>query len=292
MVDIVRQLNGRFGLDFSKYRPSTISRRVGRRMMNHSLTDTKEYSALLERDPREQEALFHDLLISVTEFFRDPESFCFLNDEVIPKLLEEKGSGPVRVWSAGCATGEEAYSLAILLKEAAGRVGFDGDISIFATDVRGCSLEKASKGTYDGDHLKNIAPERLERWFKQNGRSYRISDELREAVVFAPQNLIADLPLFKMDLVSCRNVLIYLKPEVQARVISSLHLGMTERGYLFLGSSEGIGQHCKGLEMRNSRHKVFRKSAPEGELDIDGRICPNKTFLANDGMDALRHATS
>ncbi len=250
-----------YGLDFSPYRRSTVGRRIRRRMEFRQVPELTAYAAILSGDPDELELLYKDLLIGVTEFFRDRQAFRFLEQEVIPRLfLTLQREEELRVWSAACATGEEAYSLAILLLEQAERCGYSGKITIFATDVHKCSLEAASQGYYDGEQLANVSPERLGKFFKKEGHDlYRVTTELRKLVLFAPHNLLSDPPFTRLDLVCCRNLLIYFQPAVQEKVVSLFHFALKKEGVLFLGSSEGVGAFSGEFEVMAGEYKLFRK---------------------------------
>ena len=250
-----------YNLDFSKYKGSTVGRRIRRRMEFRQIPEVSDYATIVSGDQGELELLYKDLLIGVTEFFRDKQSFEFLEQEVMPRLFANLKRGEdLRVWSAACATGEEAYSLAILLTEKAEEIGFLGKITVFATDVHKTSLEFASQGLYDRARLTNVTPERLERFFKKEGGDlFRITSELRKLVVFAPHNLLNDPPFTRLDLVCCRNLLIYFQAEIQEKVISLFHFALKIDSILFLGSSEGLGAFVGEFEVIANQHKLFRK---------------------------------
>ncbi|MEI6206467.1 MAG: chemotaxis protein CheB [Desulfuromonadales bacterium] len=250
-----------YNLDFSKYKGSTVGRRIRRRMEFRQIPEVTDYAAIVSGDQGELELLYKDLLIGVTEFFRDKQAFQFLEQEVIPRLFANLNRGEdLRVWSAACATGEEAYSLAILMAEKAEEIGFMGKITVFATDVHRTSLDFASQGLYDRAKLTNVSPERMERYFKKEGIDlFRVTSELRKLVVFAPHNLLNDPPFTRLDLVCCRNLLIYFQSEVQERVISLFHFALKKDGVLFLGSSEGLGAFVGEFEVIANQHKLFRK---------------------------------
>ena len=260
-AEVFALLRRSYHLDFSKYKGATVGRRVKRRMEFRQIPGVADYAAILSADPVEMEALYKDLLIGVTEFFRDKQTFQFLENEIIPKLFAELRIGEdLRVWSAACATGEEAYSLAILLAERAEDNGFMGKITVFASDVHKASLDFASQGLYDRERLANVKPERLERFFKKEmGGLFRVTSELRKMVVFAPHNLLKDPPFTRLDLVCCRNLLIYFQPAVQEKVISLFHFALKTNSVLFLGSSEGLGTFADEFEVVASQHKMFRK---------------------------------
>jgi chemotaxis methyl-accepting protein methylase len=254
-------LRRRFSLDFSKYKPATVDRRISRRLEVHQLQRIEDYVQRLESDPHELDLLFSDLLIGVTEFFRDAEAFACLERQVLPTLFEAASAGELRVWVAACATGEEAYSLAILLHEHATAVGYRGRISVFATDAHRRSLEVASAGLYEEAQLRGVSAERRARYFTPEGPGgFKVRAELRRMIVFAPQNLLNDPPFTKMDLVSCRNLLIYFQPEAQARAIATLNFALRLNGALFLASSEGLGVFADDFATVSAPHKLFRKT--------------------------------
>lgn len=254
-------LRRHYNLDFSKYKASTVGRRIRRRMDFRQIHEVSDYVAIVAGDQDELEHLYKDLLIGVTEFFRDKQAFHFLEQEVIPRLFDNLQHGDdLRVWSAGCATGEEAYSLAILLAEKVVDLDYRGKVTVFATDVHKSSLEFASQGLYDRAKLTNVSPERLERFFKKEGNDlYRVTSDLRKMVVFAPHNLLNDPPFTRLDLVCCRNMLIYFQSSIQERVISLFHFALKTNGILFLGSSEGLGSFVAEFEVIANQYKLFRK---------------------------------
>ncbi len=260
-AEVFALLRRSYHLDFSKYKGATVGRRVKRRMEFRQIPEVSDYAAILSGDPLEMEALYKDLLIGVTEFFRDRQTFQYLENEILPKLFADLGKGEdLRVWSAACATGEEAFSLAILLLERADATGFMGKITVFASDVHKTSLDVASQGLYDRERLTNVTPERLERFFnKEIGGLFRVNSEVRKMVVFAPHNLLKDPPFTRLDLVCCRNLLIYFQPAVQEKVISLFHFALKTKGVLFLGSSEGLGTFADEFDTIASQHKMFRK---------------------------------
>ncbi len=272
---MVELLRSRLGLDFNLYRPGTVERRIRRRMSLCETSDPVAYAALLADDPAELDLLRQDLLIGVTEFFREPEAFAWLAERVLPEMLSEPGREEFRVWCAGCATGEEAYSIAILLDECARAAGFAGRLSVFATDVHPRALEIASQGAYEENKLGGLGPERIARHFilDREGRR-RVSPELRSRVVFAPHDVLVDPPFTRIDLVVCRNLLIYLEPEAQERAIARFHNALRASGVLFLGASESPGQHASAFEVLDARHKLFRKSE-DRRLPLSPRRVPN-----------------
>jgi len=260
---IVALLKTRAGFDFGPYKKGTLSRRIHRRMGLRHVEQVGDYLQLLRNDPKEVKSLFKDLLIGVTTFFREPQAWECLTQEVIPRLVREKGPGTaLRVWVPGCATGQEAYSIAMVLVEQMQAAQVSHEIQIFASDVERDALDAARAATYPESIAVDVSPERLRRFFTKVNGSYRVNKELREAVVFAEQNLITDPPFSKLDLISCRNLLIYLEEEVQRRIISLLHFALAEGGYLFLGPAETIGPAEDLFEPLSKKWRVYRRIGP------------------------------
>jgi two-component system, chemotaxis family, CheB/CheR fusion protein len=256
ILDHVQIVTGR---NFSAYKKATIIRRLKRRMLQRGLTDFEGYKKYLVSTPSEAETLSKDFLIGVTGFFRDSEAFKELENKVIPEIIDRKNKDDVvKVWVAGCSTGEEAYSLAILLKEYLVKAKKDIEVKIFASDIDKSALEFAGKGVYDEQVVQNIAPEYLSRYFLKTGTKYKILPELRKMVIFAPHDLINDPPFSRIDLVSCRNVLIYLGPELQRKLLSVFHFSLNLGGYLVLGSSENIGELKNSFADVSPKWKIFK----------------------------------
>jgi len=261
---VLALLHTRMGFDFRGYRKGMLTRRIERRMSLNHCNQIADYLAFLGEHPDEVTKLFRDLLISVTNFFRDPEAFQTLETEVIaPLVCAREPEAPLRVWSAGCATGEEPYSLGLLLLEQLAAAQKSCQVQIFATDVDEDALEVARQGTYPESIAADVSPERLGRFFTRvDDASYQVSKPLREIVIFARQNLISDAPFSKLDLIVCRNLLIYLEPEVQKKVVSLLHFSLNERGFLFLGPSETIGRHIDLFEPVSKKWRIYRRIGP------------------------------
>ncbi|WP_373500055.1 chemotaxis protein CheB [Desulfococcus sp.] len=238
-------LRAHTGHDFSQYKPSTVHRRIERRMAIHQIETMDGYVKFLQQTPIEVEALFRDMLIGVTSFFRDPAAFEAIQEQILPKLFSGKSSNCViRVWSAGCSTGEEAYSLAILLAELQEKLKQSFKVQIFATDIDSQSIVTARAGLYPASIDADISPERLARFFsvEPDGSFYRIHKNIRDMVVFSEQNVIKDPPFSKLDLISCRNLLIYMGAELQKKIIPLFHYALNPCGFLFLGTSESVGE--------------------------------------------------
>lgn len=260
MSNIFALLHQRYRIDFASYRTTTVSRRVERRLQFLGETSLSDYAARLENDEPEVEVLYHDLLIGVTRFFRDAEAYERLSTHVIPEIFERhENHQPIRAWVAACATGEEAYSIAILFDEEAQRRGWQGDIKIFATDVHEHSVQYASTGVFSAEQLHGIETERIENYFVRTGNDYMVAPILRQLVVFAHHNLMRDPPFTKLDLVSCRNMLIYLQSESQRKVISLLHFGLRPGGALILGPSESPGELQDEFQCVDLHWRIYRK---------------------------------
>lgn len=260
MTPIYRMLRETYGIDFSHYKPATVVRRTERRVELCHADDLDNYIYRLRGDGRELDALYHDLLIGVTGFFRDEDAFLSLEEHVLPQLIVNLPPGEeLRAWVAGCATGEEAYSLAILVHEQFERLGRPCSARIFATDVHRSSLERAGAGLYDERAVAGVSRERLSKYFSHNGDGYHVSTDLRQMVVFAPHNIIKDAPFTRLDLITCRNLLIYLQPTAQKKALCLFHFGLKTGGALFLGPSESPGEISNEFDMIDQRWKLFRK---------------------------------
>lgn len=268
---LFQYLQEQTGHDFSLYKRSTISRRLQRRMAVCQVQNIGKYLALLRENSEEVLALFRDLLIGVTHFFRDPRAFQVLESEVIPKLLSGKAPrSPIRIWVPGCSTGEEAYSIAILLQEYFEKQEESCPVQIFATDIDGRAIAKARAGFYPAKIVGDISKERLSRFFvrEQDGSGYRILKTIRDMLVFSEQDLVAHPPFSRLDLISCRNLLIYLSQDLQKRVMPLFHYALNSRGYLFLGPSETVGELSSYFTILDRQAKIFQKTdAPSGSWD-------------------------
>jgi two-component system CheB/CheR fusion protein len=258
MEMVFRMLRDGHGIDFRYYKPATVVRRIERRLLLNNAPDLQEYIERLTTDPEELNELYKDLLIGVTRFFRDREAFESLEFDLLPNLLQQCGE-ECRVWVAGCATGEEAYSLAILLKEQAEALSRKVPIKVFASDVHRTSLEAASAGVFAAEKVADLPPERLARYFLRRPEGYQVAPEVRKMVVFAHHNVLKDAPFTKLDLISCRNLLIYLEPAAQKKVLSLFHFGLRPGGTLFLGPSETPGELEEEFEALDAHWKLYRK---------------------------------
>ncbi|WP_371192528.1 chemotaxis protein CheB [Glaciecola sp. SC05] len=263
MGEIFNILKMKSDIDFSKYKPSTIARRIERRMTIKQINALPDYLTLLFKDSYEVKILSKELLIGVTRFFRDHDAFKKLADDVIPDIVtKSKPNALIRVWVAACSSGEEAYSIAILLHEEVEKQGLKRDIKVFATDVNSDAITEASAGIYGEDVMHDIDADILTKHFnKYPTGGYQVSQRVRHSVVFASHNMIMDPPFSNIDLVTCRNVLIYFQPSAQKRVLSSLHFALKKDSYLFLGSSENLGELSQYFHTVSERQKIFKKNS-------------------------------
>jgi two-component system, chemotaxis family, CheB/CheR fusion protein len=253
-------LRTRTGHDFTEYKERTFQRRVQRRMQVVQTAKLEDYADRLRHQPEEVTALFRDLLIGVTEFFRDQAAFRVLETAVIPRLFEDKGlDDEIRVWVAGCSTGEEAYSIAILLREQIEKLPSPPAVQIFATDIDEAALSVARAARYPANVVKSVPAERLQRFFVQDSGSYRVVKELREMCIFAVHSLIRDPPFSRLDLISCRNLLIYLKPSLQAQIVPLVHYALRPGGFVFLGSSESVSRYNELFTTLDRKARLFRR---------------------------------
>ena len=251
-------LRSHMGVDFSQYRDTTLKRRIQRRMVVRTRHKLSDYIELLEKDRDEINALFNDLLINVTSFFRDPEMFETLKSRIFPEILKT-GPQTIRVWVTACSTGQEAYSIAILLLEFLEQKPNAPAIQIFATDISETTVEKGRRGYYTEGIETEVSPERLRRFFTKEDGGYRISKTIRDLCVFARQNVTSDPPFSRMDLVCCRNLLIYLTPALQRHVISTFHYALNPGGHLVLGNSETVGANSDLFELLDRKHRIYSK---------------------------------
>jgi len=256
-------------VDFTHYKPSTVERRISRRMVLHKVESIDHYVKYLQETPDEVHALFEDMLINVTGFFRDPELFDVLKQKVFPRLAEEKpAETPIRVWVPGCSTGEEAYSIAIALLEFFGAQELQSPIQIFGTDISDAALETARAGHYAPNIVADVSPERLGRFFSGDESGYQISKTVRDACVFANQNVTKDPPFSHIDLLSCRNLLIYLGPVLQERTIPTFHFALKPTGFLVLGTAETIGGFSDLFSVSDRKYKIYTKKPTAPQLPI------------------------
>ncbi len=257
--EIFMQLKIRTGHDFSNYKRPTLLRRIVRRINVHNLPDLPAYTAVLHEHPEETHALLKDLLISVTNFFRDKEAFTYLEQHVIPRIFEGKTSeDQIRIWIAGCATGEEAYSVAILCAEQLMGILDAPKVQIFATDIDEAAISVAREGLYSINDAADVSPDRLRQFFTPDGDDFRVRREIREMVLFATHNFLKDPPFSKLDLVCCRNVLIYLNSTAQERVIETFHFALKPKKYLFLGTSESVDSANDLYAILSRDHHIFQ----------------------------------
>jgi two-component system CheB/CheR fusion protein len=284
MKKIFILLRGQTGHDFSQYKPSTIRRRIERRLAVHQIETMDDYVKYLQQTPAEGEALFRDLLIGVTNFFRDHEAFKALEEQAVPKLFANKpASGVIRIWLPGCSTGEEAYSIAILLQECMEVRKQSLTVQIFATDIDSRAIATARAGVYPASIAADISPERLARFFtaEPGGSTLRIHKGIRDMVVFSEQNVIKNPPFSKLDLISCRNLMIYMGGDLQKKLILLFHYALNPGGMLFLGTSETIGEFDDLFAVLDRKSKLYqRREDIHGAQSVAlGRFLPPMTAM-------------
>jgi two-component system CheB/CheR fusion protein len=262
--DILATLRTRTGHDFSQYKRATLLRRLERRLQVNQLRNVQQYRDFIAEHASESQALLRDLLISVTSFFRDPAAWKAMEERAIPELLKGREGGNLRVWVAGCATGEEVYTLAMLLQERLQAMAKPPTINIFATDIDEEALAFARSGLYPESITDQMPPERLRQFFVREQGGYRVQKQLREMVMFAVHNVIQDPPFSRLDLVCCRNLLIYLARHVQAKVLELLHFSMKADGLLFLGMSESVDEANDGFIVLDKASRIFMQQPRAG----------------------------
>jgi two-component system, chemotaxis family, CheB/CheR fusion protein len=263
--NVLTLLRLRTGNDFSQYRRPTLLRRIVRRMQVHELHDLNAYLAFLRENADEIVALLRDLLITVTNFFRDHDAFGVLEHEIVPQLFQGKGpNDQIRIWCAGCATGEEAYSIAILMAEHAARFAESPKIQIFASDIDDRAILLAREARYPETITLDISPTRVRQFFSREGDHYQLKKQIRETVLFATHNVLRDPPFSKLDLVSCRNLLIYLNHDMQEQVLEIFHFALKQDGFLFLGGSESAENVPSLYTPVDKRHRIYRRRAAVG----------------------------
>ncbi|MFI5890091.1 CheR family methyltransferase [Actinoplanes sp. NPDC051513] len=280
------------GFDFTGYKRSSLTRRVDRRMAQIPIASYHEYQDYLEVHPEEFTALFNTILINVTAFFRDPEAWEHLRAEVLEPLVAAKAPGtPIRLWSAGCASGEEAYTLAMLLCEILGPEAFRDRVKLYATDVDEEQLTEARQGSYGQQAVAAVPPELLERYFERAGDRYVFRKDLRRSLIFGRNDLVQDAPISRIDVLTCRNTLMYFNAETQARILGRFHFALLGGGALFLGKAEMLLSHPHLFQPSDLKRRIFRKVprliAPIGSALADAPI-PDRSRLT--GLDQLRDA--
>lgn len=278
---ILDLLNEASGVDFGSYKSSTLLRRIQRRMQALGITDPRIYAERLRSSPKDIQALYDDLLIGVTRFFRDPGAITALTELVLPRVLARAGTGPIRAWVAGCSTGEEAYTVAILIAEGLASAGLARDFRVFATDIDGKALESAKAGEFSNEAIKWLPASVRTKYFLARGQRFLVRKEIREHLLFSRHNLIEEPPFTRLDFISCRNLLIYLKPVVQQQIIQTFASALIDNGVLWLGSSETIGDAEREFKTLDPRWRIFQ-----------ARTGRNRRMLRTTGVTHLSPAMS
>jgi len=264
---VLDQLRVTTGVDFSSYKRNTLLRRITRRAVLHKMDGLRDYARFLQGHPAETEALYQDVLISVTSFFRNPDVFEVLKSKIFPLLIRDRSRhDPVRVWSIGCSTGEEAYSIAIAFAEFCEAARLHIPLQLFATDLNGASIERARAGIYPRNIAQDVSPERLRRFFFEADGTYRISKSIRDTAVFARHNVLTEPPFSRIDLISCRNLLIYLELSLQQKAMGMMHYALKPHGVLWLGSSETVGSYRDLFDVEDVKYKMYVKQPGPSRL--------------------------
>ncbi|HXA00622.1 MAG TPA: CheR family methyltransferase, partial [Cytophagaceae bacterium] len=255
-------------LDFSNYKRPTIVRRIIRKMNQNNIRLLSDFIKLLKNNPSEIESLSKEFMISVTQFFRDPDAFLFLKEHVIPDIVASKEhDASIKIWVVGCASGEEAYSIAILIHEHLLEVKKSIEVKIFASDIDKEALAVASKGIYPETITRDISEERLSKYFYKEEGKYKIKEPIRNMLIIAQHDITKNPPYYKLDLISCRNLLIYLNPVLQKRILATLHYCLNPEGYLFLGPSESIGDLKRNFSDEDKKWKIYKNVKPATRLE-------------------------
>jgi two-component system, chemotaxis family, CheB/CheR fusion protein len=279
------------GFDFTGYKRTSLARRVGRRMSQVAVADYAEYMDYLQVNPEEFSTLFNTILINVTGFFRDADTWEYLRGEVVPAIVAERGpEAPIRIWSAGCASGEEAYSLAILFAETLGIDAFRRRVKIYATDVDDEALNLARHATYGPREMQSVTPDLQEKYFEAAGARQVFRKDLRRSVIFGRNDLVQDAPISRIDLLVCRNTLMYFTPETQAKILGRFHFALAKGALLFLGKAEMLLSHGRLFDPVDLKHRIFRKAADAEPLTAAGFLPPGVPLdrrTAIGGLDEL-----
>lgn len=278
-------------IDFTDYKRPTIIRRIRKRMHLHDFSQIDKYYAYLKENPAEIELLSNDFLIGVTSFFRDAEAFKIIEKTVIPEIISQHGSDEVlKIWVAGCATGEEAYTLGILVKEHLNKIKKSLDVKIFATDINKAALDIASKGIYNESKVKPLSKERLKKFFDQEGDDFKIKYEIRKMLIFAQHDLVKNPPYCNIDLISCRNLLIYMNVPLQKKVFSMMHFGLKKNGYLFLGPSENAAILKDDFNEVSSKWNILKSNKSGRSIKFDAFSSPVLEGLKTTSLGVSKHS--
>ena len=269
---LLEYLKGSRGFDFTGYKRSTLERRITKRMDAVGVNTYSEYLDYLEVHPDEFSHLFDTVLINVTSFFRDDVAWDYMRSEVVPQLLSSNGGGPVRIWSAGCASGEEAFSVAMLLVEAMGEEDYTNRVKIYGTDVDEQALSQARSAIFTTKQMETVSEELRERCFDRTDQRFAFKSELRRTVIFGRNDLVQDAPISRVDLLVCRNTLMYFNAETQSQILKRFHFALKDTGYLFLGKSEMLLTYGELFRPTSIKWRIFTK-VPRAEIRVASQKC-------------------
>lgn len=279
IYEILQKMFNKRGFDVRNYKMSNLQRRISRRMDVLGISSLVEYSEYLDANPDEYEVLFNTILVNVSRFFRDPEAWDFVRENVLPEILNK--GGEIRIWSAGCASGEEPYSMAIMLSEMLGDGLSEFSVNIYATDVDEAALKFARGGTYTLDQLSGMPEDIMEKYFTHHGDAYTIAGDIRDLLIFSRHNLVSDPPMSHIDLLICRNVLIYFDQVLQSRIVPKLQYALNDAGYLWLGKAETMASDVYSLKPMNTKWRIYRKIQPSNSLQM-GSLEYSDTYTESD----------
>lgn len=282
LSDIISLINWHIPLNYSDYKKTNILRRIKRRMFHLNLSWLCEYYNYLKSNPDEVEVLVNDISIKITSFFRDSEAFDYVRYEVIPEIIENHTEDEtLKVWVAGCATGEEAYSIAIIFKEFLNEINSSNKVVVYATDINPIALERASKGIYSDKQISNISKERLNVFFSRTNSGFKVNQEIRKMVIFLEHNLTADLPFTNIDLICCRNLLMHMDMFMQNKITSTFHYSLKKNGYLFLGQTDDIKIDNENFKEFNTCFKIFQRINQSNSVNLKKDYLPGYKILGN-----------
>jgi two-component system, chemotaxis family, CheB/CheR fusion protein len=288
LTTVFRLLAARTGVDFSEYKQTTIKRRLVRQMVLAKVSDLAEFTRLLQKNREEIDRLYESLLINVTEFFRDQEYFDYLREHILPDIIaQHQENAPIRLWVPGASTGEEAYSLGIILSELLQERGLNHPVQIFGTDVSERAIAHARAGLFSAADVANVGPERLSRFFYETERGYMVQKPIRDMCVFARQNVVKDSPFSRLDLLSCRNLLIYLGPRVQRKLMPLFHYALNPGGYLVLGNSESVGSNADLFRLVDRRYRIYTRKSTGRRPTFEVSVEPSAPSLPPQPLHAM-----
>jgi two-component system CheB/CheR fusion protein len=290
LTKVMMMLRDFSGIDFSYYKENTIIRRLERRLSINRFERLDDYIKFLSESDKEKDILYRELLIGVTRFFRDEAAFNIVKENLLPRMFDTEEKKQLRIWSAGCSTGEEVYSLALFIREYMDEHNISAEVKIFATDIDKRSLELAGTGFYPESIVSDVEPHLLAKYFTRHDNGYQVNETLRKMVIFATHNIFKDPPFSKLDMIVCRNLFIYLKPDSQSKILGTFYMALKNGGFLFMGSSETLGDHSNAFNILSAKHKIYIKKAGYNP-GIQAELLSQSHFLTQQGNEGYRGFT-